>query len=117
MDNLKRRHIISYSKDGYEPVSFEPIEFDDENFKIKESKEPIYVSSISFLSSIKLQKTLAKTLGFYNKYYDAIYPLFFIILSFWSRFYLISLSDIVMWDEVNYLKNHSHTLIHKNNKF
>ncbi|CAB4403826.1 unnamed protein product [Rhizophagus irregularis] len=95
MDNIKRRHLTSYRKEGYEPV----LKFDDKDFK---TKEPIQVFSNSFTFSIKLQKNLAKTRAFYNKYYNVIVPLVFTFLSFWSRFYLISLSDIVMWDEAHF---------------
>ncbi|GES85978.1 glycosyltransferase family 39 protein [Rhizophagus clarus] len=93
--NIKRRHLASYRKDGYEPV----LKSDDENFK---TKEPIHIFSNSFISSIKLQKNLAKTRAFYNKHCNVIIPLFFTFLSFWSRFHLISLSDTVMWDEAHF---------------
>ncbi|CAG8740568.1 1173_t:CDS:2, partial [Funneliformis caledonium] len=99
MDNLRRRHITSFQNGVLEPIVF-----DDKRKSMK---------SI-LLSSIKLQKTIAPVLStirnFYNKYYNTIHPLCFTFLSFLTRFYLISLSDVVMWDESHFGKFASHYL-------
>ncbi|CAI2176276.1 8797_t:CDS:10, partial [Funneliformis geosporum] len=94
MDNLKRRHNTTAQTQEYEPVPFEP----DLNY-VKTQKPPR-------LPSTKLEELRA----IYNDYYDIIHPLFFTVLSFWTRFYLISLSDIVLWDEAHFGKFASHYL-------
>ncbi|CAI2161704.1 8620_t:CDS:10 [Funneliformis geosporum] len=102
MDNIRHRHITSFQS-GYDPV-LEPIVFDEK----RKTKKPFRISSI------KLKNTLAPALAtirnFYNKYYNIIHPLSFTFLSFLTRFYLISLSDVVMWDESHFGKFASHYL-------
>ncbi|PKK76569.1 PMT-domain-containing protein [Rhizophagus irregularis] len=94
MDQLKRRHTntLQTQKEGYEP--FEPLDYDENGKTQKPARLPV----------TKLQEIQA----FYKEYYDIIHPLFFTFLSFWTRFYLISLSDIVLWDEAHFGKFASH---------
>ncbi|CAJ0841330.1 938_t:CDS:10 [Entrophospora sp. SA101] len=98
IDNLKRRHLTNingspYSKNAYHPIPLEPSEY-DENGK--------------FLKPIRLPQN--KYLAFCFENYDILLPVFFTFLSFWTRFYLISLSNIVVWDEAHFGKFGSYYL-------
>ncbi|CAG8687255.1 4908_t:CDS:10 [Dentiscutata erythropus] len=99
MDTLKRRHFTTtinqqqFSKAGYEQVPLDPIDF-DENGKL--------------YKPIRLPKN--KILAFWQQNNDIIIPAFFTLLSFWTRYYLISYSNFVVWDEAHFGKFGSHYL-------
>ncbi|CAG8453559.1 22273_t:CDS:2 [Gigaspora rosea] len=88
IDTLKHRHFATtfnqqqFSKSGYEQVPLEPIDF-DENRKL--------------YNPLRLPKN--KILSFWQQYNDILILVFFTVLSFWMRFYLISYSSLVVWDE------------------
>ncbi|KAF0397933.1 glycosyltransferase family 39 protein [Gigaspora margarita] len=99
MDTLKRRHFTTtinqqqFSKSGYEQVPLDPIDF-DENGKL--------------YKPLRLPEN--KILAFWQQYNDILIPAFFTVLSFWTRFYLISYSSFVVWDEAHFGKFGSHYL-------
>ncbi|RIB27238.1 hypothetical protein C2G38_2161151 [Gigaspora rosea] len=89
IDTLKHRHFATtfnqqqFSKSGYEQVPLEPIDF-DENRKL--------------YNPLRLPKNKV-ILSFWQQYNDILILVFFTVLSFWMRFYLISYSSLVVWDE------------------
>ncbi|RIB27236.1 hypothetical protein C2G38_2161141 [Gigaspora rosea] len=86
MDTLKRRHLATtinqqqFSKSGNEQVSLDPIDF-DENRKLY---KPLCLPKNKVI------------LAFWQQYNDILIPAFFTVLSFWTRFYLISYLSIVV---------------------
>ncbi|KAG9301385.1 hypothetical protein G9A89_018057 [Geosiphon pyriformis] len=78
----------------YEPLpSTEPLDNDENSKEYKPDKI-----------------TSKKLLAFWHDYQDFLIPFGFTILSFWTRFYLISLSKLVVWDEAHFGKFGSHYL-------
>ncbi|CAG8600645.1 7387_t:CDS:2, partial [Racocetra persica] len=102
MDTLKRRNIPTtinqqFPKAGYEQVPLDPIDF-DENGKLHKP--------------LRLPKN--KVLAIWQQHNDIIIPAFFTLLSFWTRYYLISYSKFVVWDEFgsHYLKREFYFDVH-----
>ncbi|CAG8443966.1 3298_t:CDS:2 [Cetraspora pellucida] len=102
MDTLKRRHLTTainqqFPKAGYEQVPFDPIDFDENGKLYKPIRSP-----------------KNKVLAIWKQHNDIIIPAFFTLLSFWTRYYLISYSKFVVWDEFgsHYLKREFYFDVH-----
>ncbi|CAG8710610.1 7882_t:CDS:2, partial [Acaulospora morrowiae] len=71
-------------KEGYDPISFDSIDL-DENGKMYKP----------------LRHHGNKYLAFWYQYQEYLLPLIITFISFWTRLYLISLSNRVVWDEAS----------------
>ncbi|CAG8781696.1 9992_t:CDS:2, partial [Acaulospora morrowiae] len=71
-------------KEGYDPIPFDTIDL-DENGKMYKP----------------LRHHGNKYLAFWYQYQEYLLPLIITFVSFWTRLYLISLSNYVVWDEAS----------------
>ncbi|ORZ19601.1 Dolichyl-phosphate-mannose-protein mannosyltransferase-domain-containing protein [Absidia repens] len=111
MDNLKRRHNATFTDTPYDPAFYnggiqgtQPIPSDDLTQSDKLHKPPSFPVIPQYSSN--------KYLAYCQQHHEVIIPTVLTILSFWTRFRLISLSKTVVWDEAHFGKFGSHYLKH-----
>ncbi|KAI8092816.1 Dolichyl-phosphate-mannose-protein mannosyltransferase-domain-containing protein [Halteromyces radiatus] len=103
MDNLKRRHITTYN-DSFESTQYtQPVDVHVQQEKLHKPSQP---------HTILPQYSSNKYIAYCQQHHEVIIPTVLTILSFWTRFRLISLSQIVVWDEAHFGKFGSHYIKH-----
>ncbi|CAO3592037.1 unnamed protein product [Absidia cylindrospora] len=109
MDNLKKRHNATRNNNDDLTSSYSDPHI-TQSILTTESK---YQDKLCKLPSTSLKAPHSnKYFAYIRKYHQVILPTILTALSFWTRFRLINLSKVVVWDEAHFGKFGSHYLKH-----